>query len=108
MNLTKYALLTFLIGLIALIFLSQSLEPKQVKISEINSKMMNSYVQIQGDVIKSKTSSGITILTVNDSSDSINIVSYSPINASGKIKVIGKVTDYKGLIEIEAQKILSN
>jgi RecJ-like exonuclease len=105
MSLTKYALITFLIGLILLFFLSRNLEPKLVKISDINSKMVDSYVKIQGDVIKSKTSSGVTILTVNDSTEFISVVSYSPLNVSGKIEVMGKVKDYKGSLEIEIEKI---
>jgi RecJ-like exonuclease len=105
MSLIKYALITFLIGLILLFFLSQSIEPKLIKIADINSKMMDNYVKIQGEVVKSKQSSGITILTIKDSTESITAVSYQPLNASGNVEILGKVTDYKGSLEIEIETL---
>ena len=109
MSLAKYALITFLIGMIALFFLSQSLEPKLVKISDINSRMIDSYVRVQGEVIKAKQTDAATLITLNDGTESISV--FSPklnISVNSSIEVIGKVKDYKGMLEIEAQKIQSN
>ena len=69
--------------------------------------MMDNYVKIQGDIIKSKDSAGVTIMTVEDSTDSITVISYQPVNASGRVEIIGKITDYKGSLEIEIEKISS-
>ncbi|MEM2956165.1 MAG: hypothetical protein QW041_01135 [Candidatus Pacearchaeota archaeon] len=106
MDLTKYALLTFLIGLIILFFLSQNLEPKLIKISEINKKMLDNYVKIQGDIIKIKNYDTLTIMTINDSTETINIITSKTNITKGKIEVIGKVKEYRGILEIEAEKII--
>jgi len=108
MQLTKLALLTFLVGLIALFFISSNLEPKLIKISDISGKMMDNYVRIQGEVIKSKASEGFTILTLDDSTDSISVITYQKLNVSGNIEVIGKIKEYKGSLEIEATDIREN
>lgn len=105
MSLIKYALITFLIGLILLFFLSQNIEPKLTNISDINYKMINNYIKIKGEIIKSKESSGVTILTIKDSTESINAVSYKPLNVSGQVEIIGKIVDYKGSLELEIEKV---
>ena len=106
MSLTKFALITFLIGLLALFFLSNSLEPKPVKISDINSKMIDQYVKIQGNIIKIKQTDAATLITLNDETGSISVFSQKiNISENSTIEVIGKVKDYKGLIEIESEKI---
>jgi len=108
MSLTKYALITFLIGIIALYFLSQNLEPKLIKISDISEKMMDNYVKIQGNVIKVKNYDTIDSITVNDSTEIIDVIApKSNITKGSRIEVIGKVNEYKGVLEIEAEKISS-
>ena len=105
MSLIKYALITFMVGLIMIFFLSQNIEPKLVKIANVNSRMNGDYVKISGSIVKSKTSSGVTVLTINDSTDIINAVSFQELNATGNIEIIGKITDYKGTTEIEIETI---
>jgi RecJ-like exonuclease len=106
MHLTKLALITFLIGLIALFFLSQNLEPKQVKISDINSKMMDNYVKLQGTVVKIKQFDTLTSLTVSDNTDNITVICpKTNISKDSFIEVIGKVQEYNGILEIEAERI---
>jgi RecJ-like exonuclease len=107
MNLTKLALLTFFIGLIALIFLSSSLSPKQLKISEISGKMLDEYVQIAGEVVKVKNYDSSVVFDMQDDTDKISVISYKNISITNKtdIEVIGKVKVYKGRLELEAQKI---
>ena len=106
MQLTKLALITFLTGLIALFFLSQSLEPKQVKISEINSKMMDNYVKIKGTITKIRQFDTLTSLSVNDNTDNITVICpKTNISKDSFVEVIGKVKEYNGILEIEAEKI---
>lgn len=107
MNLEKLSLLISLLGIILLIFLSQTLEPKQIKISEISSKMLEGYVKIQGNLTSIKNLDNMQILKVEDETEGISVIVFEKINLSNgmQIEVIGKVTRYKGSLEIEAQKI---
>jgi len=107
MDLTKLALLTALAGTILLIILSKSLEPKEISISEINEKMIDEYVKISGNVTSAKTYSSLTVFTLKDETDEIKVASYKEFNISGNVEVIGKVQEYKGILEIEAEKIQS-
>ena len=105
MSLTKFALITFLIGLLALFIISSNLEPKLIKISEINSQMIDKYVKIQGDIVKTKIYDQFSIITLNDSIESIQVLVNQNLNLSGNIEVIGKIKEYKGTREIEATNI---
>ena len=106
MDLTKLALMTFLVGLIALFFLSSSLEPKSIKISDISSKMMDNYVKISGTITKIKQFDTLTSLTISDDTDNITVICpKTNISKDSFVEVIGKVKEYKGILEIEAEKI---
>ena len=107
MGLTKLALITALIGIIILIFLSNSLEPKLIKISDINGKMFDQTVKVSGEITKIKTYDSFTLLILNDKTENITVISYQKLNLSisDKIKVTGKIVEYKGFLEIEADKI---
>jgi len=107
MNIEKISLIISFVGIVMLIFLSQTLEPKEMKIYDINSKMLEGYVKIVGNLTDIKNLENMQILTVNDPTESIKVVVYEKTNLSKgmKIEVIGKVVRYKSSIEIEAQKI---
>jgi len=105
MSLTKYALITFLIGLLVLFIISQNLEPKLIKISDINSQMTDNYVKVQGNIIKIKNYDTFSIITLNDSTESISVLVNQNISLSENIEVIGKVKEYRGSLEIEASQI---
>jgi RecJ-like exonuclease len=109
MSLAKYALITFLIGLIALFFLSENLEPKLVEIKDIKGSMMDKTVRIQGQLIKIKQTDAMSILTIDDKTDSISVLSpKTNISINSSLEIIGKVTEYKGILEIESEKIIVN
>ena len=105
MKLEKLALITALIGIIILIFLSSTLEPKTIKISEINGKMIDQTVKFSGDITKIKTYGQFTLMNVKDKTGEITVISYENLNLSGEIEIIGKITSWKGMLEIEADKI---
>ena len=106
MSLTKIALITFLIGLILLFVLSQNLEPKLIEIKDIKSSMMDKTVRIQGQLIKIKQTDAMSILTVDDKTETISVLSpKTNISLNSSLEIIGKVTVYKGTLEVEAQKI---
>jgi len=112
MSLIKAALITALIGLVALIFLSENLEPKLIKINEISGGDLESFVKIQGMAISIKDNGDFSIIKVNDGTENITALvwktkEFNRLNLSKneKIEVLGKVTEYNGLLEISAEKI---
>jgi len=108
MRLEKIALITAILGILLLVYLSSSLEPKLVKISDINGNMMDNYVRISGEIIKLKTYDKFSVFSIKDSTDEINVISYQNLsNMSGNIEVTGKVTSWKGMLELEASEIKS-
>lgn len=107
-NLLKLCLITALVGTFLIVILANNLEPEAKTIDTINEKMFDEWIKVQGNVTQERDTSGLKILTVNDGTASINCilrknVSYSFENQ--KVEVQGKITDYKGEIEIEISKI---
>ena len=109
MPITKIALITAVIGTAILLFLSQNLEPQIIQISKINSRMLEQYVKINGNITSLKHYESMMLLTINDGSGEITAVIYNPDknqNLTGKsVMVIGRVKEYKGKLEIEAATI---
>ena len=104
-KLQSIALGTAIIGIVAIIFLSGMLEPKLLKISEIDSGMVGESVKVIGEISKIKQSK-ITSLTIADDSSDIYAFSYEKLNvSSGRYEVIGKVNEYHGILEIEIDRM---
>jgi RecJ-like exonuclease len=106
MSLTKFALFTAILGTALLLFLSQGIEPKLVKISEIDENMLEQNVKVQGTVISIKQYESIIVFDLQDESGQIPVVAYAMENLSGNAEVIGRVKEYYGKLEIEASKIM--
>ena len=105
MSITKIALVTAIIGIFAIMVLSQNLEPKLIEISEINTKMIGQYVKVSGEISNIKQSK-ITSFTIKDSSGEIYAFSYDNIYLNpGEYELIGKVNEYRGMLEIEISEI---
>ena len=105
MSLKKIALATAIIGIISLIFLSQAIEPKEIEIGKINSKMVGEYVKVSGQISGIKHSK-ITSFTMKDDSGDISVFSYENLNLTrGEYEVLGKVNEYHGVLEIEISKM---
>ena len=105
MSLKLIALITAAIGIIAIIFLSNMLEPKSSPISKLNSNMVGEYVKVSGSVSNIKQSK-ITSFTIKDDSSDIYAFSYDKLNMTpGEYELIGKVNEYHGILEIEISKI---
>jgi len=105
--LLKFALLTAFLGIIALVFLSQSLVLPLTEISEIDSSKLDSFVRIQGKIISVKNYENMALLRISDGTENITVIARSKLNISKNdwIDVIGKVVEYKGMLEIEAEQI---
>jgi RecJ-like exonuclease len=110
-NLKKISLVISIIGIILLVFLSIYAEPKFKEIGSINKKDLDNYVKISGKIINiekihSKDSS-FSILRLMDNSDSIDILDYknTKLSINQEIQIIGKVSEYKNELQVEATKI---
>ena len=68
--------------------------------------MIDNYVKISGEVTKIKDYDALLAMTVNDNTENITVITPKiNISKGSKIEVIGKVTEYKGTLEVEATKI---
>lgn len=107
MNLEKISLIISFLGIILLAIISQSLEPKEIKISEISNKVLEGYVKVGGNITSIKSLDNMQIFKIQDETESINAVLYEKTNLSSgiNVEIIGKVIRYKGTLEIEIQKI---
>jgi len=105
--LLKIALITALLGTVLLFFLSQSLEPQLIEIKDINIRMLDQYVKIQGNIISIEEKNSLTLLKIKDDSGEITGVLYEKeeIEIKKDQVIIGKVTEYHGKLEIEVSKI---
>lgn len=108
-TLFKLSLTVLLISLFLLTILSNSLEPKTIKIININEKMLDEWVKVKGrasEIKTIKTETGkMTLFKVVDETGSIEVVFYDSINITENVEVIGKVTEYKNKIQLQATKI---
>lgn len=95
--------------LLLLAFLSINLKPREMKISQINEKMLNEWVYVKGTVVDEKmkgSEKNIYVFTVQDESGKIEVLYDSNITLKGcTVKVLGKVFQYKSKLEIEAKQI---
>lgn len=110
MLLEKLALITSLIGVAALLFLSQQLEPKLVKISDINENLLGDNVRVRGNITEIKENGGILMYSLQDNNLSITIIVYNnkqevPIEKEKRVEVSGRVKEFLNKIEIEADTI---
>jgi len=107
------SLILSILGIFTIVILAQTLEPKLIKISDISKNMLDEYVKVHGQVqdiqkIQSQDyPNPIILIYVKDSNSSITIVWRQDIDLTPNqfIQIIGKVSDYKGVMQIEASKI---
>jgi len=102
----KIALIGCFVGLIILFFLSQSMAPEKVGISEAYKKDIDDWVVISGKINWTKNYEGITLFRVCDD-ECISVIAYEEINikTGSLVEVVGKIKMYKGKKEIQAEKI---
>jgi RecJ-like exonuclease len=107
------SLVLSVIGIFIIVVLAQVLEPRLIKISDLNKKMLDEYVQVQGQVediqkIKSQDyPNPIILITLKNQSNQITVVWRRDITLSQNqiLRVTGKVSEYENETQIEASKI---
>jgi len=109
-NLTKLSLVLAVLGLVMLTIFAYFVAPRDVKINEIGENMLGQTVKITG-VVESLGTGSTIFVTVTDETGKIKVVVFERNNINGNVKetgdvsVIGKVSLYKGEIEITASLV---
>ena len=110
--LLKLSLIISLIGIFLVLFLSNNLEPSVSNISSITSKELDNYIKIKGSIVYTQEiflndSAYLEILTIKDDSGSIESVFRKRValHVNQQVEILGKVSEYRGIIQIEASKI---
>lgn len=106
-DLKKICLLCTIIGLSLLFIISTTIKPLSLKIIEINPDLINKNIEISGKAIYVKKSEGLTVLKIKDETGIIDAVIFEKrnINRNQEISLIGKVSRYKGKLQIIANSI---
>ena len=111
----KIVIFIALVGLIGMIISAGSITPREIKIKEINRGMIDEKVTVTGlvDEIKNSRTGKASFITLNDGTGKITIVIFQSVKNEiersnlpiemlkyRKIKITGKITEYKGSMEI--------
>ena len=111
-TLLKTALIISILGILLLLFLVNTIQPTKIKIKDINDNLLNQKVEIRGQIqgIKTYKESNFQIITINDSTDKIDVLIDNPINITKNqtVTVTGRVSIYKENLQIQAEKITLN
>lgn len=113
-TLFKISLIVSLFGILLLLFLANSLEPKLIDISSINDEMLNQQIKISGEIFKIQDKETFKILSISDSTGKIDVlcecreelIENNQIKNNQEIIVIGRVTEYREYLQISADKII--
>lgn len=107
-TLFRISLIIALIGIFFLLVLANVQKPKQVKIEEIDDKMADKKVTIQGEIYKVEDKQDFQILSVSDMTGVIDITCNckEKIEKDQKIIAIGTIKKSKYGLEILADKII--
>lgn len=109
-NLFKISLILSLTGIFLLLLLSSILEPKLTKIQDINDKLIDKKVKIQGQIfnIKNYEDSNFQVISIKDETGKIDVTTDKILNLTNNqnITVIGAISEYKNSLQIQADKIL--
>lgn len=110
----KLSLTTALISLILIFIISENLEPRVSNINQLNERSLDSYVKIVGKVKDFRETKGLYIITIEDPTGKVDVIIYKTksnkveaekLKKAQRLEVLGKVSEYKGSIQINAIEI---
>jgi len=107
-KLMQLSLTIAIIGIIALFFIVQSIEPRQVSISELSSSSVGEFVIISGKAGDVYNNGGTLFFSLSNDDRSIKVVMFQSsleIEQGALIEVTGKVALYENELEIIASSI---
>lgn len=109
-NLLKVALICSIIGVFVIFIFADKLDPSLISISDISSSFIDQSVKFEGKVTSVINNPSVSILDVKDDNGSIKVVAFDndfELREGQVVEIFGKVTEYKGVLEVEAKKIVS-
>ena|SRR3989338_6918391 len=109
-TLLKTALITSLIGLIALYIISSNLEINETSIQKITLENKDDFIKLNGFVTKVVNAEKVSILEITQP-QKITVVLFKnknkniSISEGSEVEIFGRVDEYEGNMEIIAERI---
>ncbi|MDP2908817.1 MAG: OB-fold nucleic acid binding domain-containing protein [Nanoarchaeota archaeon] len=108
-TLLKIALICSIVGIFIVLIFADRLEPPLVKVSDISSSLVEKDVRISGEIVSVRSASSATIFDVKEDGSVVKVVAFDNkgviLGKGSLVEVTGKVTEYKGSLELEAKSI---
>lgn len=110
LSLLKISFMISLLGIFILLMLLNFTEPELTNISNLTIKDLNKKVKVHGKIINQQTyNENFQILIFSDETGKIEILIDKKITFSkNNITVIGRITQYKNKLQIQAEKIIQS
>jgi DNA/RNA endonuclease YhcR with UshA esterase domain len=105
-TLSNIALISVIIGIISLFVISYFLDYKETEIGMIDGSYLGKNVKVIGEVGKFNDYGTLKTFIVKDNTGEIMVVVFTEsLEVEGNVEIVGSVEDYKGSLEIIADKI---
>lgn len=110
-TLFRISLICALIGLMIILWVSETITIPEYKISEINKDILDKTIKVNAKITMIKETQSLDILTIEDETGKIKMIIFKedPLNLSkgDQVSIQGIVREYKNELEIEASKIIT-
>jgi len=103
MKLLKFSLSISFLGIFLLLFLANYQKPKEITTS--SNLTLNEKISIKGKIINERNYDEFSILKLQDSCGTIEIICNCKNFLNKSVLIEGKVTEYKNKKQIQAEKI---
>lgn len=105
-TLLKLALIMTVTGLLILFFISETIEPKEKPLSQINKENIDAFVKLTGTITSVASKEKVTFIQINKQ-ETAQVILFDNISLSrgDKVEIIGKITEYNGKLEVIAQQV---
>ncbi|MBS3145207.1 OB-fold nucleic acid binding domain-containing protein [Candidatus Woesearchaeota archaeon] len=107
-KLLYFAVLTSVVGILIILFISENKEISLLKIDEIDESYLDHYIRTRGTSGRVGLANKLTIFDLNDGINSIKVIAFdnSTLIQDGlELEVYGLIVSYKGELEIQAEEI---
>jgi len=108
-KLKKISFIISLLGIFILLFISNIENFDLTNIDEINDKMLNKRIKIEGKISKIRNiNENFQIISVSEDDKKIDVLTNKQLNVKEGdfIQVIGRVTEYNKTLQIQSDKII--
>lgn len=107
-TLLKVALFCSLIGILILIIVSEKITITSYEINAIDQTLIDKEIKINGEITAIKETPGLLILTIQDSTGKITVITFDKeitITKGAHVEIQGTVTKYENILELDAKII---